>query len=359
MEKIIKILSVFKSKFNTGVLDDNRPESEKMKDFTAQEVLPVRGINYANLKTEPVSYKVRNQDGSGSCVAQSCAKMLEVLDTKSEEAWSATPIYSKRSNKPQGGMIGWNALDIVCKQGSAYESKIPSQYMNDEQMDSFGWFGGDLSKDRPSNYYIISDKNTGKVNFDDLVNAIMTYKTAIIYVNASVSKWNCVPEVHTSDGTLRHAVACVDVIQFNGIPFVVIEDSWGKFNNPTNIPLKDGQRALSKAFIERHCYFAGGLMNFVYAEEPKPTPSPYEFKTILEFGQTNNDVKLLQDKLKSLGLFPQNIPSTGYFGAITAKAVYAFQIKYNVAPISELDAVKPMKGGRVGSKTLAKLNEIK
>lgn len=358
MNIFLKIISALKPKFNTGVLEDNRPESEKLKDFTAQEVLPVRGINYASLKTEPVSYKVRNQDGSGSCVAQSCAKMLEVLDTQSEEAWSATPIYSKRSNRPQAGMIGWNALDIASKQGSAYESKIPSQYMNDEQMDLYSWFSSDLSKDRPTNYYIISDKNTGKVNFDDLVNAIQTYKTAIIYVNASVSKWNCVPEVHTSDGTLRHAVACVDVIQFGGTPYIIIEDSWGKFSNPTNIPLKDGQRALSKAFIEKHCYFAGGLMNFVYMNT-EPTVVNYEFKTILEFGQTNKDVKLLQDKLKYLGLFPQNIPSTGYFGAITAKAVYAFQIKYNVAPMSELDAVKPMKGGRVGSKTLAKLNEIK
>lgn len=362
IENIIKLLAIFQNKVNTGVLEDTRPEKEKDKDFTVQEILPVKGVNVASLKTIPNGYKLRNQANSGSCVAQSGAKMLEVIDTESDEAWSATPIYSSRVNKPQGGMIGVDMFEILRKIGSAYEKDIPSQLMSDAQMDNYSWFKDQLRKDKITNYFIISDRN-GNVNFENLVNAILTYKTAVIYVNASISEWNRVPQTHISNGTLRHGVACVDVIQYKNKPYVIIEDSWGILNryyNQVDVEfaelvnvLKEGQRALSKEFIEKHCYFAGSPLNFTYYNA-EPTVKNYKFNTILEFGQTNKDVALIQDKLKSLGLFPQNIPSTGYYGNITAKAIYAFQVKYNVAPLNELDV---LKGKRVGSKTLAKLND--
>jgi len=367
---ILKILlsMLASQKVNTGVLDDKRSDAEKLKDYLWSEVgvTTGAGFNVSLLPKIPKKFKLRDQNGSGSCVSQSCAKMLEVLDTQSDEAWSATPIYSKRLNRPQRGMVGYDALSICTKQGSAYEKDIVSQFMNDEQMDNLSWGTNNLQKNKPSNYYIISDKN-GNVKFQDLVDAIMANKTAVIYVNASVSQWTRVSKVHNSDGSLRHGLACVDVIQYNNIPYVVIEDSWGvlnKYYNQIDLEnqglieiLGDGQRALSKEFIENHCYFAGGLVNFVYENTTRSLH--YKFGTILEFGQRDtagqSDIKELQNRLKELGLFPNNIPSSGYYGSLTAKAVYAFQIKYNVAPINELDT---LKGRRVGMKTIEKLNNI-
>jgi len=66
-------------------------------------------------------------------------------------------------------------------------------------------------------------------------------------------------------------------------------------------------------------------------------------------------VKLaLQNILKYEGRFPSNVASTGYYGSITAKAVYAFQVAHKVAPLSELDS---LRGRRVGDKTIKALNE--
>lgn len=73
----------------------------------------------------------------------------------------------------------------------------------------------------------------------------------------------------------------------------------------------------------------------------------------IEYGDTSQAVVLLQWKLKGLGLFDR-IP-TGYYGDITAAAVYAFQKKFNVAPLIELDA---LKGRSVGPKTRAMLNGL-
>jgi len=67
------------------------------------------------------------------------------------------------------------------------------------------------------------------------------------------------------------------------------------------------------------------------------------------------DVVALQNILKYEGLFPSNVASAGYYGAITAKAVYAFQVAHNVAPLSELNA---LGGRRVGDKTIKALNDL-
>ena len=367
METILKILQAILAlritKVNTGILPDNRTDYEKSKDFTADEVLPVKGINIGTLPTNPRIFLLRNQANSGSCVAQSIAKQFEMLDEKNDLAYSATPIYSKRINRPQAGMIGSDALQIAVKQGTALENNIPSQLMSDSQIDGYMWYGTDLVKDKPTNYFIISDQN-GKVNFEKLVESILTYKNAIIYVSATISKWTRVPKPHTSDGTLSHGVACGSVINYKGTPYVIIDDSWGVLNKYYNIDLEqelvsllgEGQRALSKEFIEKHCYFAASFLTFKYEENP--TPTNYKFEEILNFGErdkTRKDIEELQNKLKKLGFFPVDIPSTGYFGQITANAVYAFQVRYNVAILQELNL---LKGRRVGSKTIAALNKI-
>ena len=113
---------------------------------------------------------------------------------------------------------------------------------------------------------------------------------------------------------------------------------------------------LSKAFIEKHCYFAGAFIDFKYETA---NPVSFKFEKIMVMGERDSksagekDIQMLQDKLKSLGLFPSNLPSTGYYGNITAKAVYAFQVKYNVDNMTVLNS---LKGRKVGSKTLSTLN---
>jgi peptidoglycan hydrolase-like protein with peptidoglycan-binding domain len=65
------------------------------------------------------------------------------------------------------------------------------------------------------------------------------------------------------------------------------------------------------------------------------------------------DVTKMQDLLKSEGLFPANIDSTGYYGNVTARAVLLYQKKYKVASDQELDS---LAGKIVGPKTRVKLN---
>ena len=52
------------------------------------------------------------------------------------------------------------------------------------------------------------------------------------------------------------------------------------------------------------------------------------FLNDMELGETNDDIRRLQDKLKRLNYFPKDQESTGYYGSVTRGAVYKFQLDY-------------------------------
>ena len=67
-----------------------------------------------------------------------------------------------------------------------------------------------------------------------------------------------------------------------------------------------------------------------------------------KYGEKSNQTKLLQQILASdPDIYPEGL-ITGFYGPLTAKAVKKFQKNYEVYPID----------GKIGPKTLAKLNEV-
>lgn len=98
------------------------------------------------------------------------------------------------------------------------------------------------------------------------------------------------------------------------------------------------------------------LKGVVTLKKPVEAPKTFkhEFKQVLDFGMRGSEIVALQDALKVDGVFPLNVNSTGNFFGITRDAVMKFQRKHNVADEAEIVAAN----GRVGRKTLAKLNEL-
>lgn len=85
---------------------------------------------------------------------------------------------------------------------------------------------------------------------------------------------------------------------------------------------------------------------------PAPNPFSHKFTTQLDLGQTNPEVVAVQDALKIDGEFSTSVQSTGYFGMVTMNAIEKFQVKYGIA-------APGIPGyGRVGPKTLVKLNQL-
>lgn len=342
-------------KYFTGVLEDDRTEDEKEKDWQATEIF-AHGTVVPEFRVvadnEWKKYQQRNQDGSGSCVSNTVSKMLEVrrkLSQGDSIKFSHAPIYINRSNKPSGGMIGVNALQLACNLSSCKEEDMPSENKNDSQLDSMTLpenFEDLNNLVIPSNYAVLP------VDFDYVAGMIKQEGCAMIWVNTDIASWaKDIPTPGGKKGIVVHSITGVDTVNLNGVDYIVIEDSWGKFGK------YNGQRLLSREFFKDAAFFSAVLLDFRYnitGDEFAP------FNTIMEYGQTSEEIARYQKLLKARGFFPSDAQCTGYYGNITARATYLMQIKYNVAPLSELNAVqvngKIIKGGAVRKKTLAIIN---
>lgn len=354
--------------FMSGALFDTRSEEEKSEDYLFRET--VVSINPVNWVEKPPSewrkFPIFNQNGSGSCVAQTLAKLLGVLYWLRNQYYvhfSATHIYQRRSNKPGGGMAGVDAFQIAQK-GTTLEELVPSQGMTDAQMDAveIPQYKQDVgSVFKIPNYLTVPIKD-----IDTIASIIQTTgKAVMVWFYFEYQEWTDVPQIINTNldlyaqATCRHSVAAVDFTLYQGKKALIIDESWGK-----GITQFQSQRVITEDFFKVRNWFAAYPINFQFFDQTQPQPQPqpvdpkprHHFDHVLVFGQTDDaDVKSLQNILKYEGLFPKNIASTAYYGAITTKGVYDFQVKHKVASLAELNS---LKGRRAGAKTIAMLNQL-
>lgn len=364
-----------------GAIDDPRPIEEQERNYSFRELVaaanPVQwveksqpsGMQYDFMPTTWRRFPVRNQDGSGSCVAQTLAKLMGILAYLRWGVFivfSAGHIYLRRKNKPSGGMWADDAYQIA-QRGVTFEELMPSMAMNDAQMDAL--YESDLHKKvnlAISNYIWLPVGD-----LETVASVIQTTKKGVMtWHRFAYNEWGKVPKVLVSNPTNHHSVAGVDFTLFEAEKSIVIDESWGEGAGTETM---NGQRVLKESWYKARNTHASYPMDFKFDTENTPTPVPHVFSEPLvfipldlktqeilpEYVATHEaqeaDVARLQDILKKEGLFPSNVPSTGLYQEITRKAVLAFQYRYMVASEQELIEVN---GKRVGSKTIAKLNEL-
>jgi hypothetical protein len=353
--------------FQSGAVIDTRTDEQKLKDFKFEEI--VAAANPVNWVEKPQAswrhFPIFNQDGSGSCVAQTLAKLLGVLYWLKNGLYvhfSATHIYQRRSNKPAGGMAGVDAFNIA-KAGVTLEELVPSQNMTDSQMD--GVVIPQYKQDVGGIFKIPNYVSLPVKDIETIASVIQTTQKAVmVWFYFQSNEWTEHPTVINPNldlnaaATARHSVAAVDFTLVNGKKCLIIDDSWGTSFGPA------GERVIDEDFFKARNWFAAYPIAFVFDDQsqpqpqPQPTPTPkpmHHFNVVLEFGQTSADITALQNILRYEGFFPTNVASTGYYGAVTAAGVLKWQIKHNVAPLAELNS---LQGRRVGDKTIKKLNEL-
>ena len=320
--------------FISGATPDTRKTSEKEKDYKFEEI--VASINPVDWRErgpdEWRKFPIFNQDGSGSCVAQTQAKEMGIMRFLKDGVYvhfSATDIYQRRLNKPAAGMVATEARGIAGK-GVTLEVLSPSQNMSDAQMDSVVI---EPYKRKVGEVFAIPNYVEMPAKDIDAVASVIqtTKKGVMVWFYFKIDEWTERPSVKYPDldlnapSTPRHSVTAVDYTLVNGKKCLIIEDSWG-----TSFGMA-GQRIIDEDFFKARNWYAGYLVNFVF-DATHPTKPTHTFNVDMEFGQTNGDIEALQDCLRYEGLFPANVGSTGYFGAITKKAVQDFQNKHGIVP---------------------------
>lgn len=356
---------------NLGAQIDLRPQFEKEKDYMFQEAVaaaaPVVWIEKD--VNDWREFPEQDQVQSSTCVAQTIKKIAGILLWLKEKTFvkfSATPVYQARVNKPSGGMVGVDAFEIWRKEGVTLEDLVASDKMSEDEVDSakveaYERRVGEIFK-------IAGHIGINNGDFDTVASVIQQtgkgvmvwfYFTSSEFGNkADKSKNFSIPVVKTPSLTIaqgsRHSITAVDFFTYKGVEYILCEDS-AHFGGVS-------RRLITREFFNKRNWFVRYPMNFSFEEGealPIPPAQPkYRFTKVLEFSPTffvDEDVKHLQDILKYEGLFPTNIESTGYYGAITAKAVYNWQVKHAVASMAELNS---LQGRRAGEKTISSLNKI-
>lgn len=323
--------------FNPGLIEDPRPQALKDKDYSHKEVAPMAVLlKWDRDISGAPKYSHRDQDGSGSCVAQSGAKALEVLR---KEVISAHPIYSRRTNRPNAGMWLQDAGNIIRNMGTTTEVLDPSQMLDEGKMNL------PVTVDTPIKSYLYAFPSYK--NIDEIAQAIEVYGECFVTIYANGTEYNNAYKPVAIPNAELNVAHCLCATYYftdeNGEKCLVIDESW--------------QSTKTRVFTETYFKIRGtGAMYLIPpTDAPVPSKPHYKFSVPLLFGQSSYGIKELQDILKYENIFPLNIPSTAYFGNITSKAVLIWQKKHQVAPDSELD---PLQGRRVGPKTIAKLNEL-
>jgi hypothetical protein len=339
--------------FQNGALIDTRTKEQKEKDYNINEI--VSSVAVVDWKEKPESewrkFPDQNQGPSGSCVMSSLKKIASVLLWLKEKTYVpfSGAFYQLRSNKPAGGMIGVEAFEIWRKNGLPLEQLVPSENMTDAEMDAIKV--EQYEKEIAEVFKISNHIGIDNGDFETVASVIQkTGKAVMAWFYFTSEEWSkLIPTVDVQNlniiTALRHSVAVVDYFLYNGKKYLLIEDS-AHFGGLT-------RRLISEDFFRARNFFIRYPMTFQFQEkvEEENIVVDINFEKDLEFGMKDQDVVTLQNLLKELGYFPANIESTGYYGAISVKAVRDFQLAKGI-----ISSIKGLGAGRCGPLTRAFIN---
>jgi hypothetical protein len=313
---------MFNKKHGTGALDDTRTPEEKERDFLFDEIVA---------SAEPVvwiekpphtwrRYPLFNQGSSNACVAYSLALVIGAMFQQILGYFihfSPGYIYNRRTNKDAPGMNAVDAFSIPQRDGIALEEHVPSQNMTDEQMA--------LVKEKQHHIDIARALfQTENYIFDpvrdiEVIASIIqkTDKPVVVWFRFNYGEWGAVPMASLEIPRYHHSVVATDFTLYKSKKSIIIQDSWGPAGYDNT-----GLRVITEDFHRARNTFSGHVMRLKYGQS---TPPKNTFTLTMKVGDRGEEVKKLQEVLRSLGHFPTNVDTTGYYGGVTAKAVFEFQ----------------------------------
>lgn len=306
----------------TGALLDTRKPEEKTNDIQFKDIVgTANAVNWN--KTSYRSFPPYNQNQSYSCGANALAKALGIAYSTRYGVYvpfSRVNIYQRRYGAPSAGMTLWDMFNIISN-GVTLEQLTPETFNTDADIDKI--FIDQFKKDVGAVF-----KTTGGVylpNDIDLIASTIqtTGKGVILLTWFTASEWSAKTPViqnrwlGSSDPTsIRHFVVAVDYVMFNGMKYLVIEDSawFGGYN----------QRLVSEDWVKNRISTAAYPMNFKF--------------TITNVNRSYDGMTIIsaQKCLQDLGFFPTNVAFAEVVGNVTRQSLIKFQAKYGLAQTGTL-----------------------
>ncbi len=307
-----------------------------------------------------ITYPSRYQGPTSACVAYWIAKQLAV------DEYSENGVYRELSPRslywagfvPGGGMYTLQAADLATKRGVTLEYLLPSDGKTEQEMRTAADYGVDARQValiyKPSSFLEVATK------FDEIAAIIDGYRSigkkkvvgiTMVGVNNGTHgdlfpKPPTVPMI--TDGKLTpglwaHKVTVTDFGTVNGKRYLAIDNTLIK---------GVGQQLLGEEWLP---YIFGGIYSLDLPDDwlraaGQSVDRPHHvWKTDLSVGSKGEEVRILQEALQSIGMFPIDAvvkPTGNYFG-VTMNAVKTLQAAFDL-----------QQTGTVDEPTRKRLNEI-
>ena len=315
--------------FGTGAHESPHDERDYLWEAIGSAPIP---FDWSKGYRVPFSFPIKNQYDSSSCGGQAGSYYEAVLEadaTGSFEERSAKFLYAPIAY-PIGGSIGRDIMDRMVKAGFGFEA-LTSSYKPDSTTDeAFMTQTADITDEARRKASLNTARSYTKIvstlSIDTIAQAVRDNKGAIIGINGAdngtwLSKFPQPPK--TTDW--RHWLYAMGAEMIDGKKYIVAVNSWGALVG------ENGYQWLSEDWFTSNNIFEAWTV--IYNTDVVTPAFKYYFAYNMKLGDQNDNVKALQQALRNEGLFtyPEN---TGFYGSMTAKAVYAFQCKYNIAPLT-------------------------
>lgn len=311
---------------SVDALEDNRSQDQKDKDYSTEEVAGDGADTvFKHKRIDRVETFEFNQWYTGSCVPHGFLTQLEYEGISKAREVSRLRAYRKRSNYPQAGSIAVDMYKQI-KSGQSVDFLTPEGF-NDKDANAMFYVRGDNLIAQDFKYFQYINKATGDLLLNNVPHDVANGKAIAIFIYATIEEYSKeFVEVIDNDlkkhnATVRHCVCIVPNGDFtqDGKRWLTVQDS-AKFGGL-------GVRHLEyDEFFLGRTYFASKV--YVGDKLPKPD-AVYESEATVtcRFGQKNSAVLSLQKFLVQAGKLKKEY-QTGYYGALTAKAVLWWQLEY-------------------------------
>ena len=290
--------------------------------------------------------KAKDQGTSSACGGYATSTLKEILDVQ-HTVKSPKFIYSQ-THAVGGGTSIYALGNLLVKEGACSELLCPSYPPTESNLtrseDITKEMLYDAIKDLSLSYAQI---NTLK-DIDSIAQALRDNDGLILGIygfnNGSWLTENPLPSNEPATNKWAHWICGFEAGMYKGKKAIRFMNSWG-----TSCGNNGAQWITEDFFTSGNIWCA-----WTITENPIIPPFKYTFTKSIKYGETSSEVTALQKALVRLGflVMPPNV-AYGFYGNLTRIAVFNYQVKRQVAPLTELNS---LQGKRVGNATISALN---
>lgn len=331
----------------SAALPDTRPEEARRRDYKDEEIAGAPAVEaFKHSKILKLLATLFNQWYTSSCVPHGFLTTLEYEGIITPATLkSQLRAYRKRLNYPGEGSIAGDLWDKIKAGVSPLKEAPVKEKMTEAEANALPFVAG--TKDLDFNYFEITD-------YSRIPGYVALGKAIPVYIYATKDEWSReyvkIIDLNLSIGSayVRHCVCLVPNGDFteDGVQYLTVHDSAAFGGRQL--------RYMPLPFLLKRAYYAARIEKKGELPPVPVPPAPSLPRVACKLGDRGDAVRNLQAFLIKKKMLDAAY-LTGFYGALTAKAVLWYQLSRWEAFSSTIPELIELKGENWGPQSIGTL----